>query len=520
MSGVEATTAHELLCVAGERYSDAAAVVFPGETVSYADLLAGAATAAAALHARGVRRGDRVAVLTSNRPELIHLMFAASWLGAIFVPVSPRYRLTELDHVLPHADPAYVFVSSEGGRLDLPSLLRAFVSSAGEGRVVALPEDGHQPAVGLPYLDFLDKGTEVPAPAAGDASDVFSIIYTSGTTAYPKGVQIPQYAQVTHPYVIGRDAFGLTGPEAIYSPLPLYYQGGQQPLMFTLAFGGTAVILHHFDVAEAAALLERESCTLGWPGFPLLLDPLLDAGLGDGPLRGLRACMMHATPPEVRRLQERLPDCAFLPVWGCTEGGGAVAMGRHDDSVEHRVTTNGRLLEGFDVRVVDDAGQSLPRGEEGEFVISGPAVSPGYHGTEPANAAFRDGAFWTGDLGRLMEDGTVRFRGRRSGLIKVGGVNVSPAEVEEFLMRHDAIRLAQVIGVPDDRYGEVPAAFIELAPGGELDAGDVLDYCRGSISRDRVPRYVRFVDEWPMSTTKVQKHVLRDSLLAEMGRTT
>jgi len=192
-------------------------------------------------------------------------------------------------------------------------------------------------------------------------------------------------------------------------------------------------------------------------------------------------------------------------------------MGRHNDPVEHRVTTNGRLLEGFDVRIVDDAGQPLPRGQQGELVISGPAVSPGYHGNEAANDAFREGAFWTGDLGRLMEDDTILFQGRRSGLIKVGGVNVSPAEVEEFLMRHQGVRLAQVIGVPDERYGEVPAAFIELAPGASLDESDVLEYCRGAISRDRVPRYVRFVDDWPMSTTKVQKHLLRDSLVAEIG---
>jgi fatty-acyl-CoA synthase len=517
---VEASTVQQLLVETAERFADDIAITFPDERITYGKLWDDTRALAAALHARGIGRGDRVAVLASNRPEFLHLMFASAWLGAVFVPISPRYRRTELDYVLPNAAPAIVFASTEGGRLDLEYLLGSFLQNGRSDRVITLHEEGIDETVGISYESFLDTSSpSLPGPITSLSSDVFSIIYTSGTTAHPKGVQINHYAEVQHPFVIGRDAFGMQGPESMYAPLPLYYQGCHQPLMFTLAWGGKVVLLPHFEPELAAAMIERESCTIGWPGFPLLLDPLLDAELAGDQLGRFRACMMHATPPEVRRLQERLPSCAFLPVWGCTEGGGAISMGRFDDPVEHRVTTNGRLLEGFDVAVLDDEGRPLPRGEEGELAIRGGAVSPGYYGETEANAAFRSGTFMTGDLGRLTEDGTILFRGRRKGLIKVGGVNVSPAEIEEFLMRHPLIRLAQVVGIPDQKYGEVPVAFIELAPEGSLEARDVIDYCRGEISRDRVPRHVRFVSEWPMSTTKVQKHVLRDGLLAEIAQT-
>jgi acyl-CoA synthetase (AMP-forming)/AMP-acid ligase II len=177
------------------------------------------------------------------------------------------------------------------------------------------------------------------------------------------------------------------------------------------------------------------------------------------------------------------------------------------------------VLDATEVRVIDDQGQPLALGETGEFVTRGPFNSPGYYG-EPAltAAAFKeDGWFHTGDLGRLDSNGYLYFEGRLKDLIKVGGENVTAAEIEDFLMSHPAVKLAQVVPVPDPRYAEVPAAFIELFPGIECDEDDIRSYCDGRISRVRIPKYIRFVSEWPMSTTKVRKVDLRAQLISELG---
>jgi acyl-CoA synthetase (AMP-forming)/AMP-acid ligase II len=205
--------------------------------------------------------------------------------------------------------------------------------------------------------------------------------------------------------------------------------------------------------------------------------------------------------------------------YGLTEGGGVVTFSHVHDSEEKRVSTSGRPFPGMEVRIEDpETGEEVPVGEVGELTIRGPGIFDGYH-NDPEKTAetMRGGWLHTGDLGSVDEDGRITYRGRSKDMLKVGGENVAALEIEAFLGTHPAVKLVQVVGVPDPKYLEVPAAFVELVPGQELTADELVDFCKGRIASFKVPRHVRFVDEWPMSATKIQKHRLREAFLAESG---
>ncbi len=219
-------------------------------------------------------------------------------------------------------------------------------------------------------------------------------------------------------------------------------------------------------------------------------------------------------------MQERMPHTTQITVFGMTETGGSAAMCERDDSLAHRTETSGFALPGNEIQIRDpDSGAELPAGEPGEIVVRGRGVFSGYHNAPEKTAAsfYEGGWFRTGDLGVMDGDGRVSFRGRLKDMLKVGGENVAAVEVEGFLATHPAVNLAQVVGVPDGKYGEVPAAFIELAPGASATEGEIIDYCQGEIASFKIPRHVRFLDQWPMGATKILKYELRERICSELG---
>jgi fatty-acyl-CoA synthase len=235
----------------------------------------------------------------------------------------------------------------------------------------------------------------------------------------------------------------------------------------------------------------------------------------------VRAVLTVGPPDLLRGYQDRLPHTAHVSCYGSTETGGVAIMGQPGDPLEERLTS-GKPFAGVEAQVRDPlTGEVLPPGGTGPLWIRGFNVFTGYRNDPGKTAASfdRDGWFATGDLASVDAAGNLTFRGRTKDMLKVGGENVGALEVETYLTGHPDIALAGVVGVPDPRYGEVPAAFVELAPGASLTADDVLAYCRAGLARYKVPRYVRFVTEWPTSATKVQKFRLRDRILAELGIT-
>ena len=233
----------------------------------------------------------------------------------------------------------------------------------------------------------------------------------------------------------------------------------------------------------------------------------------------MRALLDTAPPATLREIGRRIPQAVVLTSYGLTEGGGVVAFSHLDDPERERTETGGRPFRGMEVRIADpDSDEDVPVGEVGQILVRGPGLFDGYNG-DPARTAevMRGGWLHTGDLGRIDAEGRIAYVGRSKDMLKVGGENVAALEIEAFLGSHPDVKIVQVVGVPDDKYLEVPAAFVELDAGGTVTEDELLDYCRGRIAAFKVPRYVRFVTDWPMSATKIQKHRLREALLVELG---
>jgi acyl-CoA synthetase (AMP-forming)/AMP-acid ligase II len=265
--------------------------------------------------------------------------------------------------------------------------------------------------------------------------------------------------------------------------------------------------------------MEDEGCTFAYPCFPTITQAILHHPDFDASrLANVRAVLDTGPPEMLRDVGARWNGVPVLTSYGLTEAGGVIAFSHLHDPEEKRVTTGGRPLRGMEVRIADpETDDELPVGEVGQILVRGPGLFDGYHG-DPAKTAetMRGGWLHTGDLGAVDEDGRVAYRGRSKDMLKVGGENVAALEIEAFLQTHPAVKIAQVVGVPDPKYQEVPAAFVELAPGAAASEADLVAFCRGTIAGFKVPRHVRFVAEWPMSATKIQKHRLREQLLEEL----
>jgi acyl-CoA synthetase (AMP-forming)/AMP-acid ligase II len=261
-------------------------------------------------------------------------------------------------------------------------------------------------------------------------------------------------------------------------------------------------------------LIADEAVTHVFPSFPQLWLPIIDhPDFDPAVLAHVRRNLLVGPPELLERAQRATPDIPVISCYGMTEGTSVFTAPRPSDSTERRLRTEGRPLPGLELRIVDLEDQrELPPGETGEIQIRGYSVAQGYHNDpqRSVEAFLPDGWFRTGDRGSTDADGYLSFRGRTKDMLKVGGENVAAVEVESFLGTHPEIRLAQVVGVPDDRLTEVVAAFVEVRPGSSLRPEDVVAYCRGTVSTFKVPRYVTFVEEWPMSTTKILKRALVD----------
>ena len=345
------------------------------------------------------------------------------------------------------------------------------------------------------------------------------MMYTSGTTASPKGCPFTHEALMQAATAI-TERFEIVREDVFWDPLPMYHLAGLELMLANFAGGATFLTQTHWDAGVGLSMMERERATWCYPTFPTFVQDLLHhPDFASSDLGRIRAVNAIGTPEALREVQARFPGAILVSPYGITEGGGCVSFGRLDDPLEARISTGGPPLRCTQVRVVDpETDEDLAPDEVGEIVLRGSACSESYH-KDPVKTAesWRGGWFHTGDLGRLDEAGRVTYVGRSKDMLKVGGENVAALEIEDFLAAHPAVKLAQVVAIPDDRLIEVPAAFVELAPGAQLNEEQLLEYCRGTISSFKIPRQVRFVSEWPMSATKIQKFRLRDQLLAELG---
>lgn len=533
----------DLLLRAADREPGADAVVFPDARLSYGELAEQALAAARSLAALGVGPGGRVGILMPNAPEFATLLFATSLLGAVMVPVNARFAPRELGYVITHGEVDVVITSErivEGadhidrlhkalpGLGDLAAGARPQLAGSPELRAVVALGAGDVPGMlsGAEFAALGEGGSDgavLDLHARTSVRGVALMMYTSGTTAMPKGCLLSHEALVRTGVVAGRTKFRLTREDRFWDPLPMFHMSAILPLIGLFDVGAAFLSMRHFEAGAALRMLEDERATVCYSTFPAIAQALLEhPDYTPGRLARIRLTNNVAPPDTLRAMQARMPQAVQISAYGCTECSGVTAFGDIDDTAEQRATTCGTPFTGMEVRILDlETGVVAQPEAPGEILVRGYAVFEGYH-KDPertAEALDADGWFHTGDVGSVTAEGRVRYLGRTKDMLKVGGENVAALEIESYLATHADVSIAAVVGAPHPRYMEVPVAFVQLRGGREADAGELLEFCRAGLARFKVPHEIHFVTEWPMSATKIQKFRLRQ-WLAEAGSST
>jgi fatty-acyl-CoA synthase len=543
---INVTTIGDLLLTAADRYPDTLALVFPDTQLTYAQLAERAMRRARSLQALGVRSRDHVGILMHTCAEFVELFFAIAFCGAVIVPINARYKAAELAYVIENGDLVTVLTTDAVAdqvnfieRLNqaLPGLAqsrdpqRLSIATAPKLRnVVALGKSRHAGFMTAKEFEEGAKSVEEisvhRARVAVRVRDVGLMLYTSGTTANPKGCLITHEAQVRNSITLGRHRYRLTHADKLWSPLPMFHIAAVLPMLSIFDVGGTYLTMGHFDAGVALKMLEKHAVTATYPSFVTIMQGLIyHPSFPKTDLRRIRLMNSNfaVQPPGVAEpIMKAMPRAVQVGSFGMTEAAGTVCTGSPDEPETSRITRLGKPLPGLEVRVFDpETGRDAPVGARGEVLVRGYSLLQGYYkdAEKTAQSLDADGWYHTGDIGSLDENGTIMFHGRFKDMLKVGGENVAAAEIEALLGKHPAVKLAQVVGIPDPKYAEVPVAFVELKPGESAGENDLIDYCRQAIAGFKVPRAIRFVTEWPMSTSKIQKFRLRERLVSELGLT-
>ena len=345
--------------------------------------------------------------------------------------------------------------------------------------------------------------------------DAALIMYTSGMTARPKGAVLSHESVVRTGEALAHDRYALTPEDRIWDPLPLFHMSGIVPLMAAVSAGSAFLCQYRVDAAEGLRMMREEQATVAFVAFAeLAMNLIHQPGYRPADLAALRIVHTTGVPDVLARVQAAFPQAIQVNPYGCTEAGGLVATSEVNDSPVQRTAFSGRPYPGLEIRVIGPDGRPLPAGVPGEITVRGYSLFDGYYNNPAATAACMDadGWFHTGDLGELDSEGRIRYLSRLKDMLKVGGENVAALEIESLLCSHPAVGVAAVVGAPHSRLGEVPVAFVELVPGAAVTEAELIGFCSEAIASFKVPCAVRFVTEWPMSATKIQKFRLREML--------
>jgi fatty-acyl-CoA synthase len=508
------------------RFPDRDAVVsrHQGISLGYAELNEGVDRLARALMAIGLEPGDRLGIWSPNCVEWLMLQFATAKAGVVLVNVNPAYRTSELEYALNQSGCRVLVAASsfktsdyeamvEEVRANLPALERTvFLGTTGWDELLAAagevaPDDLRARADSLQF------------------DDPINIQYTSGTTGFPKGATLSHHNILNNGFFIG-EFCRYTDADRVCIPVPFYH-------CFGMVLGNLACITHGacivlpdaaFEPRSVLEAVEAEHCTSLY-GVPTMFIAELDHPDFDNfDCSTLRTGIMAGSPCPVevmRKVIDRMHMDEVTICYGMTETAPVSTQTTADDPLERRVSTVGRVHPHVEIKIVDPIdGRVVPRGEPGELLTRGYSVMLGYWNDPERTAEAIDRARWmhTGDLATMDEEGYVNIVGRSKDMIIRGGENVYPREIEEFLYTHPDVSDVAVIGVPDERYGEEIMAWVQLREGAGASGDDLRDFCKGKIAHYKVPRYVKFVDEFPMTITgKVQKFKMREMAIEELG---
>ncbi len=531
---------------------DAACAAHPGQMAlisrhqkvrwTYAEMKDRVDALAAGLLALGLEPGDRIGIWAPNCAEWALTQFATAKAGLILVNINPAYRLSEAEYALNKVGCKALVTAVAHKTSEYLHMLRELAPELNDARpgdlraarlpalrlVITLGDQDHAGCLALHQA--CDAGTPADQERLAEISanlqfdDPINIQFTSGTTGFPKGATLSHHNILNNGYFVG-EAIGLAPGERLCIPVPLYH-------CFGMVMGNLGCVTHGatmvypsegFDPLAVLEAVEAEACQALY-GVPTMFIAMLGhERFSHFDLSTLRTGIMAGSPCPIEVMKQVI-DKMHMPevtiAYGMTETSPVSFQSAADDSLEHRVSTVGRVQPHLEVKIVDEAGRIVPRGAAGELCTRGYSVMIGYWDDPERTAEALDAAGWmhTGDLATLDADGYGNIVGRIKDMVIRGGENVYPREIEEFLYRHPAVQDVQVIGIPDVKYGEELCAWIVLRTGETLTPEAVREFCQGQIAHYKIPRHIRFVDGFPTTVTgKVQKFAMREAMIAELG---
>lgn len=532
-----------LLDQMAERFPENEALVYHerGLRYTYRQLNEICRTVAKGLMAMGIKKGDHLSIWAYNVPEWVILQFATAKIGAVLVTVNTSYKSSELEYILQQSDSTTLFLVRSFKDSDYVETLGNVIPELGESQPGSLTASnlpflkniifiGDQTPSGmLNFSSILERGGMVSdsellsVEASLDCHDTINMQYTSGTTGFPKGVMLTHYNLVNNGYYIG-ECMKFSEKDRLCIPVPFFHCfGSVLGVMACVTHASAMVPLEIFDPLKVLQAVEKEKCT-ALHGVPtMFIAELEHSDFSSFDLTSLRTGIMAGSvcPIEVmKRVVKDMHISEITSVYGQTESSPGITQTRTEDSIELRVATVGRALPGAEVKIIDiETGAALPPGKQGELCARGYMVMKGYYKMpeETARVIDADGWLHTGDLAIMDENGYCKITGRIKQMIIRGGENIYPKEIEEFLYTHPKVSDVQVYGVPDRKFGEQVMAAIILKKGMEMAEDEVRDFCRGKIANYKIPRYVRFVDSYPMTASgKIQKFKMREMAIKEL----
>lgn len=536
----EKKTFGSLVNIMSERFGEREALVFKQERYTFNEVKTEVDRVARGLMAMGIQPGDHVALWLMNCSEWIFAMYALAKIGAVQVPVNTRFRTHDLAYLLKQSDAKYLITHDVSGPINYFEMVNEVLALPATGTEISDPEYPEMKSIFI-LGDSTPEGTtnwktlcseaenisnqalETRAEAVNPDEPVF-IMYTSGTTGFPKGVM--------HNHVMLRlieeRAFRLSINEndTILNYLPLFHLFSySEGALMSMLTGARQILTETFVADECIELIDQEKCSV-IHGFETHLKDMMEAyerkPADISSLRtGLFACGMKSSIPTCTRAAEVLAPLVTVTGYGMSEMGAGTLVGSLHDTVEQRAASSGYISPGYSCRIIDpQTGKDQPVDVPGEIVFKGYGMMMGYYNKpkETADCYDAEGWFHTGDTGLMRSDGYIQFLGRYKDMLKVGGENVDPMEVEGLLLGFDGVQQVAVVGYPDERLSEVAVAYIQRKEESSISGEEVIAFCKGKVASFKMPRHVLFLDEFPMTASgKIRKVALREDAIKQLG---